>query len=141
MAWYQPQSMVASSISDSITGHPDHQAVGRWAATLAQISGTTNLLQAAKPKSWIDEHAGLHAKHSVFLPGFPEPVDDTELALDLHLPDDLLDQKVAALRAQATQTKPVIDVFGAGPWREWIRRECFVRPDGGGRGNEGQGSR
>lgn len=39
-------------------------------------------------------------------------------------------RKLAALRCQATQTAPVIDVMGVDAFRSWWRTETFRSPDG-----------
>ena len=44
------------------------------------------------------------------------------------LPDDLLDLKIAALEAHASQTRPLIDLVGAATYREWWRSESFRAP-------------
>lgn len=40
-------------------------------------------------------------------------------------------QQVAALRAQASQTEPLIETFGRDRWREWVRTETFASAAGG----------
>ena len=41
-------------------------------------------------------------------------------------PDDVLDQKLAALRAQASQTAGLIEAFGEHRYRTWFARETFT---------------
>ena len=59
----------------------------------------------------------------------PDPpcTPTADLALSLDLPDDLLDQKIAALEAHASQTRPLIDLLGRATYREWWRTESFRR--------------
>ena len=45
------------------------------------------------------------------------------------LTDDLLDRKVAALAAHASQTRPLIELLGPATYREWWRTESFRRAD------------
>ena len=42
------------------------------------------------------------------------------------LPDDVLDRKIAALRAQATQTTWLIDEMGEDDYRAWLSVEVFA---------------
>ena len=37
-----------------------------------------------------------------------------------------MDRKVRALRAQATQTAPVVDALGLATYTEWVSTESFV---------------
>lgn len=113
--------------SDGVTGHPDHLAVGRWARDAAARTGwEPRVLAAAKETGWVEDFADLHDRFDVFQPGYPVPVARETLALHLELPDELLDVKVAALRAQRSQTAPLIEAVGLRSWREWIRAESFT---------------
>jgi LmbE family N-acetylglucosaminyl deacetylase len=66
-----------------------------------------------------------------FYPDQPDtpraPVD--ELVHHAALPDGLLDRKVAALAAHATQTAALIERVGASTYREWWRTETFRRAE------------
>jgi hypothetical protein len=63
----------------------------------------------------------------VFLdPSLPTPRPTADLALRLSLTGASLDRKLVALRAQATQTQPVVDAFGPDPYAEWVAEEVFV---------------
>ena len=48
-----------------------------------------------------------------------------DLPLSTRLPDTLLDLKVAALEAHASQTRPLIELVGPAAYREWWRTESF----------------
>jgi LmbE family N-acetylglucosaminyl deacetylase len=112
---------------DGMTGHPDHRAVSAWttSAWTATATGaelwyatlTTDFHRAWGP---LNDEIGLWADQ-------PEPpctgVDD--LVQTASLLDDVLDRKFAALRAHASQTKPLIDLVGRAPFREWWRTESF----------------
>lgn len=118
---------------DGVTGHPDHIAVGRWAAQAAAGSARpVRVLAAAKDAGWVRRFRALHDRYDVFRAGYPRPVPAGEPALRVDLPDDLLERKVAALRAQDSQTGPIIAAFGLARWREWIRTETFVAVSGPG---------
>jgi hypothetical protein len=53
------------------------------------------------------------------------PCRDAELAVALELDEDLLDRKLAALRAQATQTAGLEAAVGADRYRASIAGEYF----------------
>lgn len=111
---------------DGVTGHPDHITVGRWAHDAAAVADTdSRVLAAAKDPDWIRRFEDLHEGFDVFRPGYPVPVPVGRLALSVALSDEVLDSKAAALRAQASQTAPLIGAFGVERWREWIRTEAF----------------
>jgi hypothetical protein len=57
----------------------------------------------------------------------PDPpcTEVSELARSTTLTDDLLDQKIAALEAHASQTGPLIELLGPATYREWWRTESF----------------
>jgi LmbE family N-acetylglucosaminyl deacetylase len=111
---------------DGITGHPDHVAVGRWATQAGRELGAT-VLHATTTDDWADQHAELHARFEVFGPAGPPRSAEHELALAVDLPPRLLDRKVAALRAQASQTTALARSMGPSVYRQWWARECFVR--------------
>ena len=118
---------------DGMTGHPDHRAISRW---------TTDAWAATRPKAdllyatvtvdfhrrWgpINHQIGLWADQ-------PDPpcTAAADLALNNRLPDDLLELKVAALQAHASQTRALIDLLGPATYREWWRTESFRRPNAG----------
>lgn len=139
---FAPDTIVTFG-DDGVTGHPDHIAVGRWARRArADAAPDARILCAAKEAGWVQRFADLHEQVEVFRPGHPIVAPTERIALHLELPDALLDRKVAALRAQPSQTVPLIDAFGLDRWREWIRAETFTHlerqprphPDVGSRG-------
>ncbi len=113
---------------DGMTGHPDHRTVSAWATSAVRRSRTTTaprLLYAAATAAWCDRFDALHRALGIFPPGLPPRIPEQEVAVDLVLPDDLLDRKLAALRAHASQVLPVIDALGEATFRSWIAGECF----------------
>ena len=47
------------------------------------------------------------------------------MAYSVRLSDELLDRKVAALLAHASQTQGLIELLGPDAYREWWRTESF----------------
>jgi hypothetical protein len=82
-------------------------------------------LQATITEASVDEAADIHAAIPVFDPGYPQPVRDEDVAVAVHLDDEVADLKLAALRSQATQVQPVIDVIGEERFRRWWLAEWF----------------
>ncbi len=112
---------------DGMTGHPDHRAVSRWttdawAATRPAADLWYATLTPEFHREWgsVNEQVGLWADQ-------PEPpcTERSDLAHHTVLPDELLDLKVAALRAHTSQTQPLIDMVGPESYRAWWRTESF----------------
>jgi LmbE family N-acetylglucosaminyl deacetylase len=115
---------------EGMTGHPDHRAISRWTTDAwATTRPTADLLYATVTadfhRRWgpINDQIGLWAEQ-------PDPpcTAAADLALSARLPDTLLDLKVAALEAHASQTRPLIELLGPATYREWWRTESFRRP-------------
>jgi LmbE family N-acetylglucosaminyl deacetylase len=116
---------------DGMTGHPDHRAICRWttdawaiarsAAELWYATVTPDFHQQWGP---INDRIGLWADQ----PETPCTVA-SDLAHSTRLADDVLDLKIAALEAHASQTRPLIELLGRETYREWWRTESFRRAD------------
>ena len=127
MAEVRPDTVLTFG-PDGMTGHPDHRTVSAWttsAVRQCEPGHAPRLLYAAKTIPWCDRFDALHRALDAFLSGLPLrfPVDD--VAFDVELPDDLLDRKVIALRAHASQVAPLIEVIGEERFRSWVANECF----------------
>jgi LmbE family N-acetylglucosaminyl deacetylase len=116
---------------DGMTGHPDHRAVSRWTTDAWLTTRPTAELWYATVtpdfhRRWgpINDQIGLWTDQ-------PEPPCTTagDLARSTTLPDDLLDLKVAALAAHASQTRSLIELLGPSTYREWWRTESFRTAD------------
>jgi LmbE family N-acetylglucosaminyl deacetylase len=116
---------------DGMTGHPDHRAVSRWTTDAwATIRPNADLWYATLTpdfhRRWqaTNDRIGLWADQ-------PDPpcTAPADLARTTTLSDDLLDLKVAALHAHASQTSPLVDLLGATTFREWWRTESFRRAE------------
>jgi len=115
---------------DGMTGHPDHVTVGHWATVAATLaSGRPRVLHATKTADWAEHFASLHERVPVFGPQGPPRTEEADVAFAITLSPCHLDQKMVALRAQATQTATVIDLVGEDTYRSWLAREWFVCGD------------
>lgn len=118
---------------DGVTGHPDHRAVSTWVRAAHRCSGgAARVLHAALEERYCERFRSLHDRFDVFLdPALPAPRPAADLVLHLRLAGAALDRKLVALRAQATQTQPVIEAFGLDAYRAWVADEAFVAADVG----------
>jgi LmbE family N-acetylglucosaminyl deacetylase len=113
--------------SDGMTGHPDHRAVAGWAAAAWEAHPGTRLLRATTTARFADEFADVHDALGVFGPGLPLRTPDDGVDVAVRLGGDLLDTKVAALRAQATQVAPLVAALGEQRYAAWWREEAFTQ--------------
>ena len=112
---------------DGITGHPDHQAVSKWATDAWMATGTNaDLWYATFSPDWHRQWGALNTQIGLWSDQ-PEPptTEPEDLAYSAALLDGLLDRKMAALRAHASQTHPLIEMVGHDIYREWWRTESF----------------
>lgn len=113
---------------DGATGHDDHRAVSAWttAAFRRAARPGARLLHTAVPEQWWAEFGPLNDRWPAFEPGFPSPVPEDALAVHLVLDGPVLGRKIAALRAQTTQTSALASEMGADLYARWVRDEAFV---------------
>ncbi|MGH9112739.1 MAG: PIG-L deacetylase family protein [Acidimicrobiales bacterium] len=116
---------------DGLTGHADHRAVSAWVTAALTRRGTTRprLLQAAITPTMAASGADIHARFTVYEPGLPVTRSQADLAVHLNLNGGLLDTKIRALRAHASQTSVLEAAIGPDTYREWVATECFVDAD------------
>jgi LmbE family N-acetylglucosaminyl deacetylase len=112
---------------DGMTGHPDHIAVGQWAAAAVLAARRrSRLLFATKTTAWGELYQDLHHRLAIFGRAGPPAVERDVLALVLDIRGDALDRKVAALQAHASQTTQLISMMGEDTYRTWAADEYFV---------------
>jgi LmbE family N-acetylglucosaminyl deacetylase len=119
---------------DGMTGHPDHRAISAWTTSAwAARAGSARLLYATVTPEFharwdeVNDDLGIWSEQ----PRRPCTTRD-ELAVQLTLDGEELDQKVVALRAHASQTTGIVDRLGEATFRLWWEHESFVaasRPD------------
>jgi LmbE family N-acetylglucosaminyl deacetylase len=116
---------------DGLTGHGDHRAVSAWVSAALTRRGTTRprLLQAAITPTMASHGADIHARFTIYEPGLPVTHTQADLAVHLNLNGGLLDTKIQALRAHASQTSVLEAAVGPDTYREWVATECFVDAD------------
>jgi len=128
LADIQPDVIVTFG-PEGMTGHPDHRAVSEWttdawAATCPSADLWYATLTADFHHAWgaLNDEIGLWADQ-------PEPpcTDASGLVRNLQLDRRLLDRKMAALQAHASQTSPLIELVGGSTYRAWWSTESFRR--------------
>src|SRR5215211_5395870 len=110
---------------DGQTGHPDHIAVHRWTVQAVRRTGIGTLHVVANTQEWLDDNLTQWIELGVIV-GEPPVAWTGPLSIDLALSGELLDQKYAALAAQASQTQALRAVVGDQRYREIIRIERFA---------------
>jgi LmbE family N-acetylglucosaminyl deacetylase len=116
---------------DGMTGHEDHQIVSAWAtaAHAAALSGA-RLLYATTTEEFVRAWEPAREDFDVFLAdGLPLRTPTAELAVSLRLDQALVDRKIVALRAQASQTDGLFAALGEGRVRQWWSTETFIAAD------------
>jgi LmbE family N-acetylglucosaminyl deacetylase len=116
---------------DGLTGHADHQAVSAWAtAARAAAAPQTRLLYATTTEEFVERWEPLRDAFDIFLAdGLPLRTPASALAVELRLDPALLDRKIVALRAQASQTSALIAALGEERVRDWWSTETFIAAD------------
>lgn len=119
---------VVSFGPEGFTGHPDHRAVSIWVdLALARSAVAPRLLHAvATAADRVDPQ--LDEDFGVYELGQPRICDPGELALRLVLTGRALSRKVAALRAQASQTDVLVEAVGLERYRAWVATEALAEP-------------
>jgi LmbE family N-acetylglucosaminyl deacetylase len=110
---------------DGVTGHDDHRAVGRWTTRARDaVAPTAELLRAVLVPGFTRRFADVNDALGIFM---DEPADD--VAPDRHtvLTGDRLDRKMAAMLAQDSQTRRLVDAVGFAAFRRWWAEEAFLR--------------
>ncbi|MGH2826151.1 MAG: PIG-L deacetylase family protein [Actinomycetota bacterium] len=107
----QPDAIVTFG-RDGFTGHPDHRSLSTLVTAALDVwdQPEARLLQAAVTPDWKDSFAPALNEFNVFWPGHPTAITDPDVTIELD--DELLDAKVDALRAHASQMTPFFSAYG-----------------------------
>jgi hypothetical protein len=76
--------------------------------------------------TWVARIEGLVELGEYFYPGFPQPVPDRTVAVELVCDDELWAIKDAAIRAHHTQVADITDHVPSDLWRAFNDVEAFV---------------
>jgi LmbE family N-acetylglucosaminyl deacetylase len=113
---------------DGYTFHPDHRAVHRWVTAAWQQRGCRGrLLYATATTDHLHRHGATYEQMGVFIgEERPAGVHAGSLALYVAPIGQLLDRKLTALRALATQTHHAMARFDANHYARMVGEEAFV---------------
>ncbi len=120
VARVQPETILTFG-ADGMTGHPDHITVGDWAVEAA--GGRCRVLAATKTPDWLERFA--HVNDGI-LASTPPRTPAADLAVEVTLDDEMIDRKMRALLAQASQTSGLIAALGESTYRAWVASEFWV---------------
>ena len=116
---------------DGLTGHADHQAVSAWATAARAVAAPhARLLYATTTEEFVKRWEPVRDVFDIFLAdGLPLRTPASALAVELSLGPALLDRKIVALRAQASQTSALFAALGEERVRDWWSTETFIAAD------------
>jgi LmbE family N-acetylglucosaminyl deacetylase len=120
----QPDVIVTFG-SDGFTGHPDHKTLSSWVTTAARLwdKPKARILHATVSNQWKKAFVPRLNEFDFFWPN--HPVVTARCDMSLHLDEELLDAKVAALGEHASQMQPLFDSYGEDVMRAMAASENF----------------
>jgi LmbE family N-acetylglucosaminyl deacetylase len=114
---------------DGLTGHDDHKTVSHW-TTLAvrRTNSPARVLQAVYSLEWYERLGKkLDQQFNMFFNIKQPPlVAEDQADISFMLPPELIERKLAALRAQACQTEAMFMRVPLEELRDTVRCECFM---------------
>jgi len=116
---------------DGATFHPDHVAVHHWVTEAwDRLGRPARLLYAAATPEHLTRFDEAYEPVGVYMTEQrPTGVASDDLALHLQLDGSLLDRKLTALRAIATQTSDLLSIVGLPAYTAQIAEEAFIDAD------------
>ena len=118
---------------DGFTGHPDHKSLSAWVTRACELwnKPEARLYHSAVSPQWKETFVPPLNEFDMFWPSHPMTCAHSDVTLNLD--DELLDAKVDALRAHASQMKPLFDCYGDDFMRAMASVEHFQVSDRVGR--------
>lgn len=123
----RPDTLVSFG-PDGMTGHPDHRTISAWVtAAWEQAGRPCRLWHATVTTDFHREWGDVNDDVGLWFTGSTPPrLSAAQLAFQLRCDDALLDRKLAALRAHASQTTGLIQRLGVDRFRRWWAAESFA---------------
>ena len=115
---------VLTFAADGQTGHPDHIAVHHWTAEAVRRTGIGTLHVVANTAEWLDANLERFTTLGAIVGEPPRPWTGP-LSIELPLTGAVLDRKLAALAAQASQTEAFRAAVGEDYYRQVFSIERF----------------
>jgi LmbE family N-acetylglucosaminyl deacetylase len=113
---------------DGMTYHPDHVTIGAWTTKAGESVGRPGrLLYATTTHEHVAAYGATYEEWGIYMTD-ERPLGCAVADLTVHhvLRAELLDQKLAALAAMASQTADAIATLDPLVWQATNREECFV---------------
>jgi LmbE family N-acetylglucosaminyl deacetylase len=110
---------------EGMTGHDDHRAVHRWVTDAWRQAGEPGTLLYATLTPAFHARWGQLNEQVGLWEGEPPCTAETDVALTVDC-TPVIDRKVAALDAHASQTAALAEAVGHGTMRDWWATEWFV---------------
>jgi LmbE family N-acetylglucosaminyl deacetylase len=110
---------------EGMTGHDDHRAVHRWVTDAWRQAGEPGTLLYATLTPAFHARWGRLNEQVGLWEGEPPCTAETDVALTVDC-TTVIDRKVAALDAHASQTAALAEAVGHGTLRDWWATEWFV---------------
>jgi LmbE family N-acetylglucosaminyl deacetylase len=111
---------------DGQTGHPDHIAVHHWTREAVRRTGIGTLHVSVNTQESLDQNLARFLELGVIVGDQPVAWIDP-LSIQLELEPAVLDRKLAALAAQASQTEAFRAAAGEDYYRQLVATERFGR--------------
>ena len=119
----RPDTIVTFA-DDGFTGHADHRTVAAWTHRAWRAAAPdADLVQAVLPRGFTRRFAAINEEFGVFMDA---PADEVEPDRHLRLSGERLDRKIAAMLAQDSQTRRLVEGVGLATFRRWWAEESFV---------------
>ncbi|HEX6230773.1 MAG TPA: PIG-L family deacetylase [Actinomycetota bacterium] len=126
VAEVQPDTILSFG-PDGMTDHAAHKDVSRWATQARREVGKpgSRIHYATVTPEWAEEFLPVWEPFNVFRPGTPPITPADQLSIDYRLPDDILELKVAAIRAHVSQVESIFEAVGEEVWWREMSFEGF----------------
>ncbi len=111
--------------SDGYTGHPDHKALSGWVSAAVRLwnKPQARLLHATVPQEWSDSVVPRLNEFDFFWPDHPKVSNRSDITF--RLDDEVLDAKVDAVKAHASQMELLFEAYGDDFLRSVLATEVF----------------
>jgi len=122
----QPHSVLTFG-PEGMTGHRGHKDVCRWAtdAFHREAPPGARLYYATYPPEFHEAWMERLEPFEIFRPGTPPMTPLDEIEIDFVLPPDVLERKLAAIKAHESQIEALLHVFGDDGFRAFMATEYF----------------
>jgi LmbE family N-acetylglucosaminyl deacetylase len=126
LAEVQPDTVLTFG-PDGMTGHPDHQAVSRWATEAFRTGAREGAVlgYATNTPEWLERWRGPLDDLNVFMGAEPPSTPVEQLVIHERFEGELLRTKVEALLKMTSQVEPMIEGLGIEMLHEGLAEEAF----------------